>query len=1045
MTDTDELLPGAVLQKRYRIVKRAGGGGMGVVYKAIDRRVNNRYVAIKELKQDTGASQEEQDRNIRLFNREVAILGRLQHPNIPRFYGNFQENGRYYLVMDYIDGDTLTKKLQQAGRTPLRLDDVLSYGIQLCDVLAYLHNIHQLIYRDLKPANVMVTREGKLFLIDFGIARYFKPEKLEDTFSYGTKGYIDPETIDPETMDENINRQSTPRSDLYSLGATLHQCLTGRSPADNTNLFVFSPVRSYNAQVPIELDQLILRLVAKKSADRPQSAIKVGQDLHAIQRDLLASKVILPTSTTTQQFLQPSDPYDAPTIADPVNTPVVRHFSDVMRELLVPVRAWGVILTSAYTTLGPRIPSLLLAGLNGLKALFLLLASLFPSLVHALFSPQRFMQLSVQVRQKAQELYRLARSRIRQWSFISSVWTRQFLILLGVLFTLLLLASIYLVKAFHFTYYGVDLCVSLLLLPVIVALAKTISRREPRNALIGTGAAVLFFLLALLLLPAAGQVAQATTQPLTLNHLLSWVVMALAASALVGNFLSSLFPPQPLLWPARPPRRWLDRLSLVALLGTCTLLQYGSGNVEPLPFFPGYPLATLLSQGTVQVPMTINTLVWGMMLLIAFILLLPKASVYPAERWLFAIAAGPAFLLLQWDLGPTELQRFSSSIDANAAVTLNGALCVMLVIAFIIFLRSQGDQLDLYGSAALLVIAIIAVSLQNFMGGSISIQGISFSSSLPIFKLYLFIPVLLLIVALLLLFRFKSKPNILDRLALSALAIACAIVESAIGQWELHTLGTLSSTSDFNAFNEAGLAHLYQLFSIPLVILVVLSILVAISVPLLSVPEQVSRVQRVLQWIDRTTMLLIIASASPLLFSFLMKEQVQPNMQRLAQASPTLIGLAVLNILVLVTLVISFLMLLGRFSKPQSGGDRFMLIVCMLAFMLLLLESKEVQHAPGLTANVQHLVGGWFQSSVLSKVLAIGLIGSPLISLYWLSRPFQRTDRFILGITFALATLLAWFQFSHLQYVQIFFALLLLLFGILAATQIERVRIGNGP
>src|SRR5574337_603272 len=118
MANTDERLPGAVLQKRYRIVERAGGGGMGVVYKAIDRRVNNRYVAIKELKQDTSARQTDLDRNIQLFHREVAILGRLRHPNIPHFYGNFQKKGRYCLVMDYIEGDTLAKKMQQAGRVP---------------------------------------------------------------------------------------------------------------------------------------------------------------------------------------------------------------------------------------------------------------------------------------------------------------------------------------------------------------------------------------------------------------------------------------------------------------------------------------------------------------------------------------------------------------------------------------------------------------------------------------------------------------------------------------------------------------------------------------------------------------------------------------------------------------------------------------------------------------------------------------------------------------------------------------------------------------
>ncbi len=1041
MANSGELLPGTVLQHRYRIVARAGGGGMGVVYKAIDRRVSNRYVAIKELKVDASASEEERDRNIQLFNREVAILGRLQHPNIPRVYGNFQEKGRYYLVMDYIEGETLAQKLQQRGNVSLPLADVLSYGIQLCEVLAYLHNSNpRIIFRDLKPSNVMVTKEGKLFLIDFGIARYFKPEKREDTFSYGTKGYIAPEIF--------AGGQSNDLSDLYSLGATLHQCFTGRSPVDNTILFEFPSVRLYNTKVPVELDRLILRLVSKNVADRPLSAINVGEQLCAIRDDLLAAQVILPVTVPVSQPLPPPDPYTAPTVPVTANMPTVRQFSDVLRELLVPLRAWGVILVGAYTALQPRIPSLLLAALHGLKVLLLWLVSFFLWLLRALFSPQRFGQLTVQAQRKARELFRLARSHIRQWSFTSSVWTRQFLMLLGGLFALILLASIYLIKAFHFSYYSVDLCITLILVPVIFALVKTMSRREPRNALVGAGVAILFFLLALLLLPEVGQVARATAQPLTFNGLLCCAAMALAVGALLTNFLSSLSTPHPFFAPAhhsRASRRWLDRLSLIMLLAICTLLQYGIGNTEQVPFVPGYPLATPFAQGSAPVPLTINTLVCAGMLLIALILLLPKAAVYPAERWFFAIAALPTFLLLQWVQGPAELQRFSSSIDLNTAVTFNGLLCVILIIAFILFLRSQGHQLDLYGSAALLVIAIIFASLQNFMGGSVSIQGMSLSRSLPLFKLYLFIPTLLLVFVLLLLFHFKGTPGLLDRLAFSTLALVCAIVESTIGQWELHSLGALSSHSGFAAFNEAGLAHLYQLLSIPLVILVILAILIAISVPLLSAPGLVSRVQRVLQWVDRATMLLIIGPACLLLFSFLMKEQIQPAMQNPAQPSQTLITLAALNILVLVTLTVSFLVTLRRFSRPQSGGDRFMLIVCMLAFILLLLESKEAQHVPGLTTNVQQLVGGWFQFAVLSKALAVGLIGSSLISFYWLSRPFQRTDRLILGAIFALATLLAWLQFFHLQYVQIFFALLLLLSGILAATQIERVRVGSGP
>ena len=189
------------------------------------------------------------------FHQEARLLGSLHHPNLPRIYDAFSEYGRSYLVMDYIDGKTLLQLLKNAGKRPLPVAQVLDYATQLCDVLAYLHAQNPpIIFRDLKPTNVMVTENGHVVLIDFGIARFFKEGQAQDTVYLGSPGYAPPE--------QHGVSQTNPRSDLYALGATLHCCLTGRDPFHADDRFAFPPVRLLNPLVPIELDQLVQRLVS---------------------------------------------------------------------------------------------------------------------------------------------------------------------------------------------------------------------------------------------------------------------------------------------------------------------------------------------------------------------------------------------------------------------------------------------------------------------------------------------------------------------------------------------------------------------------------------------------------------------------------------------------------------------------------------------------------------------------------------------------------------------------------------------------------------
>src|SRR5947199_3936032 len=158
----------------------------------------------------------------------------MDHPHLPLVYEHFQTPGHCYLVMDFIAGETLEQYQSQAPNRRLLLSEVLEIGIQLCRVLDYLHSQHPpIIFRDLKPANIMRTPTGQLYLIDFGIARYFKPGQAKDTVALGSLGYAAPEQYG--------TAQTTPRADIYSLGAVLHQLLTGNDPSEAP--FQFKPLR----------------------------------------------------------------------------------------------------------------------------------------------------------------------------------------------------------------------------------------------------------------------------------------------------------------------------------------------------------------------------------------------------------------------------------------------------------------------------------------------------------------------------------------------------------------------------------------------------------------------------------------------------------------------------------------------------------------------------------------------------------------------------------------------------------------------------------
>jgi ribosome recycling factor len=264
------LLPAnSLLKGRYLILTRLGQGGMGAVYKASDTHLGDRPVAVKEMSQK-GLDPQEVAEAADAFKREAHMLAGLQHPNLPSIHDHFADGGRWYLVMSFIQGETLEEYLAtKGGKLPIQ--EVLDIGIQLATVLSYLHS-HQppIIFRDLKPANVMRTPDGHLYLIDFGIARHFKAGQAKDTAAYGSMGYAPPEQYG--------KAQTTPQSDIYSLGATLHQLLSGNDPSQSP--FRFAPLSG--AGIPAGLSTLIAQMLDMDADKRPASMAEVKQELQRI-------------------------------------------------------------------------------------------------------------------------------------------------------------------------------------------------------------------------------------------------------------------------------------------------------------------------------------------------------------------------------------------------------------------------------------------------------------------------------------------------------------------------------------------------------------------------------------------------------------------------------------------------------------------------------------------------------------------------------------------------------------------------------------------
>lgn len=263
-----ELNEGDVLGNRYRILSVIGRGGMSTVYLAEDLRLSGKRRAVKEARLEG----EEAYAGL----AEADMLVRLNHPNLPDIVDYYAANrgGFSYLVMDYIEGETLLHRFERQGRR-MELDQVLDYSLQLCDLFDYLHSRkpEPIIYRDLKPSNLMIDVQGRLRLIDFGIARSFKAGQAADTVRIGTVGFAAPEQFE--------GRQTDERTDLYGLGALLYFLLSGGLYCHAAR----KPLAELDARLPARLIELVEALLQAEPDARPRSAAVVREELLRVQAE----------------------------------------------------------------------------------------------------------------------------------------------------------------------------------------------------------------------------------------------------------------------------------------------------------------------------------------------------------------------------------------------------------------------------------------------------------------------------------------------------------------------------------------------------------------------------------------------------------------------------------------------------------------------------------------------------------------------------------------------------------------------------------------
>ncbi len=298
------LTPFTALQGRYLIKRALKAGGMGAVYLAADTGQDNELCAVKEML-DRFATEDERLEGREWFTREARLLLTLQHSSIPRIRDYFIENGHYYLVLEFIEGRNLEDVLEREGAPGLPEGQVMEWAAHIAEVLVYLHGQPSpIIFRDLKPANVMITSSGKVYLVDFGIARVFSVARQGTMV--GTPGYCPP---------EQYQGLAEPLSDLYALAATCHHLLSGRDPREAAP-FSFPPLRTLAPRVSKATETLLAGALLMDTDRRGPAVDEFGRHARRISHDLGLG--ITPSLAGALALHAPGDPLPPTSMALPM-------------------------------------------------------------------------------------------------------------------------------------------------------------------------------------------------------------------------------------------------------------------------------------------------------------------------------------------------------------------------------------------------------------------------------------------------------------------------------------------------------------------------------------------------------------------------------------------------------------------------------------------------------------------------------------------------------------------------------------------------------
>ena len=262
---------GSLIEGKYKILNKVGQGGMSVVYLAMNEKANKQW-AVKEIRKDGMQDFEVVKQGL---VAETNILKKLSHPNLPSIIDVIDTEESFIIIMDYIQGNPLNKALEEFGAQPQ--ENVVEWARQLTDVLGYLHSRNPaIIYRDMKPSNIMLKPDGNVMLIDFGTAREYKEKNLADTTCLGTVGYAAPEQF-------GGMGQTDARTDIYCLGATLYHLVTGMNPCEPP--YEIKPIREINPALSSGLEKIILKCTQRDPNDRYQSAAELMYALEHYQED----------------------------------------------------------------------------------------------------------------------------------------------------------------------------------------------------------------------------------------------------------------------------------------------------------------------------------------------------------------------------------------------------------------------------------------------------------------------------------------------------------------------------------------------------------------------------------------------------------------------------------------------------------------------------------------------------------------------------------------------------------------------------------------